>query len=81
MSYRWAVLKFEKDEVMTKDLGSPKIEISKEDGNEVGRRKENVPLEQGKSVNEMLRSLRMKDEGKTEKVDDAEDGQLGGEKT
>lgn len=67
LGYQWAVLRFEKDEEMSKQLGEPNIEVSTGGDAESSTRskgKENVPAQPRRSVNEMLRDMRMKDEKK-----------------
>lgn len=62
LSYKWAVLKFKKNE-SNAELEPPKIEVTT---NDMGIRKENLWSDSRKGVNEMLRDMRIK-ESKNEK--------------
>lgn len=56
LNQRWAVLGFEKDDKATEELGVPQIEISSRRDTNGDAQKER------KSVNDMLREMRMKDD-------------------
>ncbi len=58
LGYRWAVLKFAKNEEATKALEPPRIEVTM---NDMGVRKEDLWSGSRKGVNEMLRDIRVKD--------------------
>jgi len=57
LSYKWAVLKFKKNE-SNAELEPPKIEVTT---NDMGIRKENLWSDSRKGVNEMLRDMRIKE--------------------
>lgn len=60
LGYAWAVLKFEKDEKVTAELGEPNIKVL--DKVPSSKEKEIVPRASRKSVNEMLMDMRLKDD-------------------
>lgn len=56
LTQRWAVLKFEKDDTFGKDMQPPQIKTSSHQ-----REDNEVSGQHGKSVNEMLKEMRMQD--------------------